>query len=58
MFDLLYENSRFGKRSGATKDQAYSPRHIHDDIILTHMEAGFEFNVSKLEFGLDKRNLI
>lgn len=54
-FQLIYSKTRSGKTIGAINDQPYNATQSQLDIILIHIEAGFEFNVSNVEFGLRKK---
>ena len=40
---------------GAINDQVYSPRQIHEEIILTQTEASLLLSVDKSEVGLQQK---
>lgn len=49
---VLYSKTRSLSTIGAIKDHPYKPTHSQLETILTHIDAGFVFNVSSVEFGL------
>lgn len=54
---VLYSKTRSLSTTGAIKDHPYKPTHSQLETILTHIDAGFVFNVSSVEFGLEVRRV-
>lgn len=53
---VIYSKIRSRKTIGAIKDQPYRAAQTQLEMILIHIEAGFEFNFSSVEFGLQCMN--